>query len=130
MLNIGNNSSYPYTHSNAKESHFSCRYSKEAWHVAGSNNKRLELRGVNCNIQKYMTIFMINDYKKQPTCSRLLLEGKVEADQEGLVFGGVPVYSYAAFAVRSIFAILLQRSMLLGYSGGIPKNINLHILQI
>ena len=45
LLNIGNTSSYPYTHSNAQESHFSCRYSKEAWRFANSNNnKSLELR--------------------------------------------------------------------------------------
>ena len=39
-LNIGNTSSYPYTRSNAQESHFSCRYSKEAWRFAGSNNNK------------------------------------------------------------------------------------------
>ena len=38
----------PYTHSNAQEFHFSCRYSKEAWCFASSNNdKSLELRGLN-----------------------------------------------------------------------------------
>ena len=39
-FNIGNTFSYPYTHSNAQESHFSCRYSKEAWRFAGSNNNK------------------------------------------------------------------------------------------
>ena len=46
LLNIGNTASYPYTHSNAQESHFSCRYSQEAWRFAGSNNKLLVLNGL------------------------------------------------------------------------------------
>ena len=44
LLNSGNTASYPYTHSNAQESRFSCRYSKEAGRFAGSdNNKHLAL---------------------------------------------------------------------------------------
>ena len=51
QLNIGNTSSYPYTHSNAQESHFCCPCSKEAWRFAGSNNtKRLVLRGLKCHL--------------------------------------------------------------------------------
>ena len=48
LLNSGNTASYPYTHSNAQESHFSCRYSQEARRFAGSNNsKRLALNGLS-----------------------------------------------------------------------------------
>ena len=44
---IGNTSSYPYTHSNAQESHFCCPCSKEAWRFSGSNNSNsLELLGL------------------------------------------------------------------------------------
>ena len=51
LLNIGNTSSYPYTHSNAQESHCSCCYSKEAWWFAGSNdNKCLALKGLTKNL--------------------------------------------------------------------------------
>ena len=38
MLNIGNTSSYPYTLSNAQQSHFCRPCSKGPWHFAGTNN--------------------------------------------------------------------------------------------
>ena len=40
-FNSGNTASYPDTHSSVQESHFSCRYSQEAWCSAGSNNNTL-----------------------------------------------------------------------------------------
>ena len=61
LLNISNTSSYPYTHSNAQESHFECPCSEEAWHFAGSNNnKSLELRGL-AHITLWIQYSMIPD---------------------------------------------------------------------
>ena len=40
-VNSSNTASYPHTLSDAQESHFSCRYSREAWCPAGSNNNKL-----------------------------------------------------------------------------------------
>ena len=40
QLKSNNTASYPHTHSNAQESHFSCGYSQEAWRSAGSHNNK------------------------------------------------------------------------------------------
>ena len=61
IIFVGNTASYSYTHSNAQESHFSCRYSQEAWRFAGSNsNKRLALNGLIRNL--LLIIYQLREY--------------------------------------------------------------------